>query len=397
MFDNKNTRPVIFINQTVGKLFIELVEDAAKVYSSILYTGLASNCDIDSTSFTKIEAPAYNRKNNFARLFSWLHFSAKAFLYVLVAYSPSVLFIVTNPPLLGLVGLFFRLLRKQKYVVLVYDIYPDLLVGMGKLRNGIISKLWSSMNRVVLQHASLVFTIGEDMAHLLDTSYNLSHTAAGHAIVIPNWCDINKIKPIAKQNNPFAAEHCQVEKITVLYSGNMGNTHDIESILAVACELKNHKKIHFMFIGEGAKSSLVEQTMVKEKLNNISLLPFQPEDVLPLSMATGDIGIVAYQPGTEACIVPSKTYYYMAAGLASLVVSGTETDLSRLLVKNHCGIFLRSGDIEGMKQAILQLAENPELLKKYKESARTTAEKYFSRRNTQQYIDALEQYGLVQE
>jgi Glycosyl transferases group 1. len=279
----------------------------------------------------------------------------------------------------------------------VYDIYPDVLIGLGKIRHGIISRIWMALNRLVLEHASLVFTIGEDMAYLLENSYDLSRTAAGHSIVIHNWCDVDTIKPLAKQDNPFAIEHGQVDKITVLYSGNMGNTHDIESILAVARELKNYETIHFLFIGEGAKWSLVEKTKVNEGLNNITLLPFQSEEALPISMATGDIGIVAYQPGTEACIVPSKTYYYMAAGLVPLVVSGIETDLSRLLVKNLCGMSVRSGDIEGLKRAILRLADDVELLKKYKASARITVERYFSRRNTELYIDALKQYGLVQE
>ncbi len=280
-------------------------------------------------------------------------------------------------------------------MLLVYDIYPDLLVEMGTLRKGMISKIWSEMNRIVLEQASLVFTIGEDMAHLLENSYDLSRTAPGHAVVIHNWCDVETIKPLAKRENPFAIEHNQVGKITVLYSGNMGNTHDIESILDVARELKDHGTIRFLFIGEGAKWSLVEKTKANEGLHNITLLPFQPEEVLSHSMATGDIGIVAYQPGTEACIVPSKTYYYMAAGLVPLVVSGKDTDLSRMLVENCCGMSVRSGNIDKLKSAILTLANDVELLKQYKVAARENAEQYFSRRNTGQYIDALNKYELI--
>jgi glycosyltransferase involved in cell wall biosynthesis len=176
----------------------------------------------------------------------------------------------------------------------------------------------------------------------------------------------------------------------------MGNTHDIESILAVARELRNYETIHFLFIGEGAKRPLVERTKVNEGLENISILPFQTEEILPYSMAAGDIGIVSYQSGTEACIVPSKISYYMAAGLVPLVISGKETDLSRMLIKDGCGMSVRSGDIDGMKRAILTLANNGELLKSYKSAARVTAEQHFSRRNTKLYIDALRQYGLIE-
>lgn len=388
---------IIFINQSVGSLFLELVEDSARVCTSaVLYTGTIPYHHVDTANLITITAPPYNRKSNFTRLFSWASFFVKAFLFVLRSRKPSLLFIVTNPPFLGLIGIFFKILRNQKYVVLVYDIYPDLLVGLGVIRKGIISTIWTKMNRLVLENSSLVFTIGDDMALLLENSYDLSRTAAGHAIVIPNWADIDTIKPFEKRSNPFAIEHGQVGKITVLYSGNMGNTHDIESILDVARELKDHERIHFLFIGEGAKCSLVERTKTNEKLDNITLLPFQSEEVLPYSMATGDIGIVAYQPGTEDCIVPSKASYYMAAGLVPLVISGKETNLARLLVKNGCGMSIPSGDIEDLKRAILTLANDGELLNKYKLAARLTAEQIFSRRNTEQYADALKQYGLME-
>ena len=182
---------------------------------------------------------------------------------------------------------------------------------------------------------------------------------------------------------------------TVLYSGNMGNTHDIESILAVVRELKDHETIRFLFIGEGAKWPLVEKTISAEGLDNVTLLPFQPEDILPYSMATGDIGIVAYQAGTEHCIVPSKIYYYMAAGAVPLVIAGRDTDLSRMLDDNHCGLSVRTGDIEGMKRAILSLADDSELLGRYKKAARVTVERQFSRSNTKRFIDALRQFGTM--
>ncbi|WP_081702812.1 glycosyltransferase family 4 protein [Desulfuromonas sp. TF] len=397
MPNKQNSRPIIFLNQTTGKLFHELVEDSAKACAQVfLFSGPVSKPSVDNNDLNLVAAPTYNRKNYFTRLCSWIHYFLKAFLFVFTLCSSSLLFIVTNPPFLGLVGLFFKIFRKQNYVVLVYDIYPDLLVGMGTLRNGWISQLWTKMNRLVLENSSVVFTIGDDMAHLLEKSFDLSRTIAGRAIVIPNWSDVDTIKPLAKDNNAFAIEHDQVGKITVLYSGNMGNTHDIESILAVARELRDYEAIHFLFIGEGAKRPLVERTKVDEGLQNISLLPFQSEEALPYSMAAGDIGIVSYQSGTEACIVPSKTYYYMAAGLVPLVISGKETDLSRMLVKNNSGIFVRSGDIDGMKRAILILANNGELLKNYKIAARATAEQHFSRHNIKLYIDALKRYELFE-
>ena len=80
-------------------------------------------------------------------------------------------------------------------------------------------------------------------------------------------------------------------------------------ILDAATELEPKHEIHFLFIGEGKKYSLVEQHMKTHQLQNITLLPFQPEEVLPYSIASGDIGIVAYENGSQGCMIPSKTFY----------------------------------------------------------------------------------------
>jgi glycosyltransferase involved in cell wall biosynthesis len=251
------------------------------------------------------------------------------------------------------------------------------------------------VNQIVLENAELVFTVGEDMASLLDEKYDLGKTKAQRAVVVPNWADIDSISPIAKADNWFAIKHGQLGKVTVLYSGNMGNTHDIESILEVASELRENNLVHFLFIGEGAKRSLVERMKGEKNLQNITLLPIQSEETLPFSIPTGDIGVVAYQPGTERCIVPSKAYYYMAAGLVPLVVSERETDLGKMVVDRRCGVAVLNRDIEALKQAILTLSADKELLQQYKKVARKTAEEYFSRNNTARFVDAIRKHDCI--
>jgi glycosyltransferase involved in cell wall biosynthesis len=308
-----------------------------------------------------------------------------------------MLFIVSNPPFLGLLGFFFKLIRKQRYAILTYDVYPDILVALGKMSDGLIAQAWRFMNRLILQHADLVFVISDDMAALVDQRYDLRNTAAGKSVVVPNWADIEVIRPIEKKDNWFAKKYQQVDKITVLYSGNMGNAHDIETIIAAARRLQKNEGIHFLLIGEGAKWSLVERAVKDHRLSNVTLLPFQSEDVLPYSMASGDIGIVTYQPGTEGCIVPSKTYYYMAAGLVPLVISSRDNDLSRMVEDQQCGFAIMNGDVDGMVKTVLQFEENRGLLANYKNSARTTAERFYSRRNTGLFVEAIASHSVISE
>jgi glycosyltransferase involved in cell wall biosynthesis len=382
-----NNIKIIFLNQMAGPLFRELAEDLSKVWCpSLLYTGHPHTAYLAGNDCLLIEAaPAYDRGSIPGRFLSWIRYFLKAIIIVLKQRQKPVLFIVSNPPFSGLIGLFFKIIRNQRYMVLIYDIYPDVLISIGRLKKGFVADAWNSFNRLILKHASLVITIGHDMACQIEKKLGFQGEHPEKVIVIPPWADVDIIKPIPKSENWFAKKYGLTDKITVLYSGNMGKTHDIESILEVAKELKAHKKLHFLLIGEGEKWTLAEETIKRSALENVTLLPFQSEDTLPYSFTTGDIGVVAYLPGTEGYMIPSKTYYYMAAGLALLVTCNKKNDLSEMVAEKHCGVSVGSGEIDKMKQAILAISADSGLLNKFKKASRNLAEESYSRKNTKEF------------
>ena len=382
---------ILFLNQMAGPLFRELAEDVAEALGpALLYTGHPHTAHRPGTKHLAIQpAPEYDRRSILRRLLSWLRYFVAASMVVARTNRTTLLFIVSNPPFLGLLGYLCKLIRGQRYVVLVYDVYPDILIALGAMGEGWGARIWRLLNRFVLERADAVIAISHDMADILEKQYDLNRTVPGKSVVIPNWADVETIRPLKKEDNWFALEHRQIGKTTVLYSGNMGNTHDIESILEVARLLRHERHIHFLLIGEGAKWSLVERAIADEGLENITLLPFQPEEILPWSMTTGDIGIVPYHPGSEGCIVPSKTYYYLAAGVVPMIVAARETDLTKMVVECQCGMAFASGDRDAMARAILELDKNPARLTQFKVAARATAEKLYSRRNTEQFVSLL--------
>lgn len=378
---------IVFLNQMAGPLFRELAEDMAEEFGpAVLYTGHPDAISAKGKKGLTIEpAPQYDRTNLLTRLFSWIHYFFKTLLKIYHYPPDATLFVVSNPPFLGLAGVLFKKLRKQKYVILVYDIYPDLLVEIGRIKKGVMSGSWDYLNRIIYRNADLVITIGHDMVDRLERK--IDFVASDKPICIPPWVDVEFMKPIPKAQNWFAQEHDLVDKTVVLYSGNMGYSHDIEFILESAKRLSDESGIRFVFIGEGAKWVLVKETIEMLKLNNITLLPFQPENVLPYSMSCGDIGIVAYQRGSQGCMTPSKVFYYMAAGLVPVIISNVATDLTSLVQEKDCGIWVKDDDIEGMVKEILRLHRNKDVLNQYKESARKIVETDFSRRNSSQFIE----------
>ena len=383
---------IIFLNQMAGPLFRELAEDLSQTWApSLLYTGHPDTIRLGSPSdkLDVLKGPIHNRKNFFSRMISWLSYFFRSLILIGSGSKHSVLLIVSNPPFLGFWGAFFKLTRNQRYAILVYDIYPDLLINTGRISNGLIAYVWRKLNRFVFKHADMLFTIGQDMAFRLEREMNAGNTKKRDGVVwVWPWADVEKIQPMPKENNYFAQKYGMIGKTIVLYSGNMGLTHDIEMIVRAAKHLESVKGLLFVFIGEGAKYSWLENLKSKEKMENILLLPFQPEHVLPFSMASADIGISAYEKGAEGCILPSKTFYYMAAGVAPLIISSIETDLTEIVESRECGLWVKSKDDVSLVESILELHNDPARLKRMKINARKAAENNCSRKNSAKFEHA---------
>jgi len=189
-------------------------------------------------------------------------------------------------------------------------------------------------------------------------------------IIVYNWVDSGFIKPINKTENWFAKKYAQENKLTILYSGNMGATHNFDSLLEAAKILLVNKNIHFVFIGDGIKRKYIEDYINENGLSNTLLLPLQKSEVLPYSLAMADIGVITLDEGAGNISVPSKTYYMLAAGSAILSIAPRYSELAALIKKYQCGELFVKGQVTEIVSYINKLNTNHELLIEYKKNAR---------------------------
>ena len=381
------TAQILFMNQVCGPLFRELVEDVAKELGPceiLTGTRMSGNSDL-----RVLQAPAYDRTSPLRRIWTWTTFAALAFVRSLSGPRTKLLFLVSNPPFLGLIGWLASLLTGRRYVVLVYDLYPGMLENLGRLqRAGLVARLWHGMNRLVWGRAACVITIGDEMAA------NIQPHLIGHKptpiVVIPNWADSTFVRPIPKSENPFARRTGEVDRLTILYSGNLGHSHDLTPLLDVAREVREEwKDVSFLIIGAGVRYGEVEERIRAEGLTNVRLLPLQPEQDLPYTLTTGDVAIVTFEAGSEGYMVPSKSYYYLAAGCALVVIASSDNSISRIVAEHGCGISVPANSPDLLKQAIARFRGDSDFLARCKSRARAVQESSFDRGNTRHYARLL--------
>lgn len=382
------------LNQMAGPLTWELVEDLAQAGCAVvLLTGHPDTLAKGSRpNLQLVRSFRYQRGSMLRRSVCWLCYMAHAFVWLWRWPADVPLLVFSNPPMLAWLAATMKRLRGTKFVVMVHDVYPDLPIRMGKLKeHGLVARSWRRWNRWAYNQAEEVLTLGEYMSQVLQHQFDATGTNSGHIQVIYPWADTDTIKPLDKTANSFAVQHGQTDKLTVMYSGNMGLGHDLETMLAATSHVPD-ERAHFMFIGAGPKWSLIDESLTREPQTNVTLLSWLPESEIPYSLATADIALVSLESEVAGLAIPSKAFYSLAAGTPLIVISDRDTELAQIVEQYECGWLIRPGDELGLAGIVQELLASPQQLKMFKHNARRAAEQIGARninsRRFAQFLDA---------
>ncbi len=284
-------------------------------------------------------------------------FSVRTALHILRHRNKNdVLLVTTAPPFLCIVGYLANFFFGIPYVCLIYDLYPDVATEFGLISaDHPITRFWHWLNFRIWFRAKSIIVLSETMKDRIVTRHPQVESKIS---VIHNWADADLIKPISKQDNWFACKHGIDRQFTVLYSGNLGRCHDLETILG-AIELLKEEPVNFVFIGAGAKHKLCQQKAQELGLTNCQFLPYQDRINLPYSLTACDLALVSIAPNMEGVVVPSKLYGVMAAGRAIAAICEPHSYLRNLIAQAGCGDCFNNKDSQGLANFILTLAANP--------------------------------------
>ena len=184
----------------------------------------------------------------------------------------------------------------------------------------------------VYRHADRVIVLGEDMRALLASSGIPNDRITS----LPNWVDTTRIFPIPLRNL-FRQRERLDDKFVAMYSGNMGLCQNLDEILQTAELLQGREIIEFVLIGGERLTSSVGGNHANKDLKNVRFLPYQPLADLAHSLSAANLHLVPLDPRVTGCLVPSKLYGILAAGVPALVIAGERSEASRVVRESATG------------------------------------------------------------
>jgi len=286
-----------------------------------------------------------------------------------------VLLVTTAPPFLPVIGYLANLFLGTRYVCLLYDLYPDIAVELDVIdANHPIARMWRAINCRVWRRSASIIVLSSSMKQRI-----VEHCPEVEAkiSVIHSWSNEKQIIPIPKSENWFAKKHELTDKFVVLYSGNMGRCHDIDTLLKAAQLLKDDP-ILFVCIGSGAKRKRLIKDIEVQGLRNFRFLPYQEKAVLPYSLTVSDLSLVSVAKGMESLVAPSKLYPAMATGRPIAAICPSSSYLHQLLETASCGAAFANGEGQHLANYIRMLSQDTEETQRLGKAGRQYLESHFT-------------------
>ena len=318
---------------------------------------------------------------------------AQVFLTTLFSKKNSLLIADTTSPFLGLVAWGMNTLRGTPYLYLAMEIMPEAGIVLGKIRaGGLVDRAWRFANGRVIGRAATVITLGEQMKKTLSV-----YTHNDRIAIIPTWAK-SGIKPIPKESNPFIKKHKMEGSVVIAYSGNMGLSHELNTIVEAAYKLQDVPHVKFLFIGKGVQKGVLVNMVSAKRLKNAILLPWQSEDMLPYSLAAGDFAVVSLQPGLAGSVFPSRTYSAMAAGQAVIAIMDADHEIAQMVEREKIGLSVQPGESDDLAGKIAEIASMPEAIANMKKSAHLLARNRFAMlKSTMRYEQIAKQASMLEK
>ena len=186
---------------------------------------------------------------------------------------------------------------------------------------------------------------------------------------ISNWSDDANIQPSDK-DNPLREAWSLQNKFVVGYSGNLGAAHEANAVLEAAELLKHRSDICFLVVGGGSRLADLQHKVAEKGLTNFVFQPYQPRQLLPMTLTLPDVHWLSLRSEFEGLIVPSKFYGIAAAGRPMILIGAETGELARLIRTKNCGAAVAPSDCERLARTIAELADSPLLRAEMGQNAR---------------------------
>ncbi|SCF28173.1 Glycosyltransferase involved in cell wall bisynthesis [Micromonospora viridifaciens] len=247
------------------------------------------------------------RGNGLGRVINWASFAVTATVAGLRQPRPDVVYASSPHLLAGLSGWFVAAVRRAPFVLEVRDLWPRVLVDMGRLTEAsLVYRALERVERFLYRRAQRVVIMAPGVRAAVENKG--AHPE--HIAFIPNGADPEDFVPGAERDE--LRRRYGFTRRTVVYAGAHGPANGLDLLLDAA---KAVPDLDIVLVGSGVEKSRLQAAA--HGIRNVRFLDPVPKAEIPDVLHAADVGVhvLADVELFRVGVSPNKVFDYMAAAL----------------------------------------------------------------------------------
>lgn len=332
------------------------------------------NMFIDGINVIYLRVP-YNQKMGILdRLKSFTSFMFRSSAYVLKNKTFDFIIATSTPLTVGLPALVAKKLKKIPYVFEVRDLWPEVPIQMGGLKNKFIQKLAFWFEKKIYTNAEHIVALSPGMAD----GVRKQGIRDSKISMIPNMAKIEEFWPRPIKTELIKELGLRDDSFKLIHFGALGLANGAEYIVDAANMLKDRTDVDFIFLGGGSTEDVLKIKVDQLALSNVYFLGRFPMKETSEIVNFCDVSVVTFM---DLPILytnsPNKFFDSLSAGKPLIVNSAGWT--KDLVESTGCGVFVDPKKPSELAAQIVELKSNPEALTEMGKRSRLLAENQYDK------------------
>ena len=297
-----------------------------------------------------------------------------------------IVFATSTPLTIAIPAVYAARRRGIPMVFEVRDLWPDLPIAIGALKNPLLRMAARALERFSYANSAAVIALSPGMAEgIVRSGYPRERV-----VIVPNAADLDLFRRDASSGLEFRRRMGIDEgKILVAYLGTLGRINGVCYLVRIAAALKGDARFVFLAMGDGQEREQIAALARAEEVleRNFLMHPTIAKARVPAVLAAVDVATSLFLP-IPAMESNSANKFFDALAAGCCVAINYGGWHAQLLQSAGAGIRLNSDPRLAAAQ-LQALADEPGRIKSAGLNARVLAEENFSRDVLAAKIDAV--------
>lgn len=321
----------------------------------------------------------YSNKDSFVkRIFKFISFSVRS-TFKSLSIKADVVFATSTPLTIAIPGLIYSKLKKVPLVFEVRDLWPELPIATGVIKNKWVIKFAQWLERYTYRNSKRLIGLSPGMCDGI-----IRHgIPTANVTLATNSCDTDLFDVDASVGKDYLESKLKFVngRKLIVYTGTFGLINKVGYIVKLAKEAeKIDPNLCFVAIGDGMEKQqvIVEAKKAGVLSNNLYILPPVPKTEIVALLSAADLSLSLFGSVKEMWHNSANKLFDALASQTPIAINygGWQKDF---INEHRCGLVINNRDYEQAALSISRFINDESQYSKAVESCNILSYKHFSR------------------